>query len=96
MKLHKDGTIEGTPQEIALYTKLTEVQKKPFKEIPPRGLEEYPSNVPNPLYPGVIVAGTIDTRDLQPIPTTKFTNYSSVGDYVRGLLSASGNKDNLH
>ncbi|MCM3703808.1 hypothetical protein [Paenibacillus macerans] len=38
MKLHKDGTIEGTPQEIALYNKLTEVKKEPFKVIPPTTL----------------------------------------------------------
>lgn len=32
MKLHKDGTLEGTPQEIAEYTRVTapKIGEKPF------------------------------------------------------------------
>lgn len=65
MKLHRDGTIEGTPQEIAEYSKLT-------------------SN----SY--MIVAGTIDTRELEPMTTLKFSNYSNPSDYLRGLMSVIG------
>lgn len=35
MKLYKDGTIEGTPAEIAEYGKLTAVQQHPFKITEP-------------------------------------------------------------
>lgn len=67
MKLHPNGTIEGTPQEIAEYNKL-------------KG--------DNSSY--MIVAGTIDTRELEPMPTLKFSNYSNPADYLRGLMSVIG------
>ncbi|MNW51824.1 hypothetical protein D3C74_293190 [compost metagenome] len=91
MKLHKDGTIEGTPQEIYLYSKLTEVKKEPFKVVPPMGLEEYPGNSGY-----TIVSGTIDAKQLQPLPTLEFKSFSSPADYVRGLMSAITNKGDLH
>ncbi|MMZ67353.1 hypothetical protein D1872_299320 [compost metagenome] len=71
MKLHKDGSIEGTPQEIAEYNKLTS--------------DSY-----------MIVAGTIDTRELEPMPTLKFSNYSNPADYLRGLMSAINSKGTVH
>ncbi|WP_342477791.1 hypothetical protein NYE24_00600 [Paenibacillus sp. FSL H7-0350] len=33
MKIHKDGTLEGTPEELAAYAKLQSLQ--PFKVIEP-------------------------------------------------------------
>ena len=38
MKLHPNGTLEGTPQEIAEYTKMQE-SKPRFKEIIPSIVE---------------------------------------------------------
>ena len=85
LKLHKDGTIEGTPREIALYTKLTEVKKESFKVIPPT----IPSNPFSPGGSGTIYNGTVS-------PSVKYENYHTVDDYVRGLFAAIGSKDNLH
>lgn len=50
MKIHKDGTIEGTPEEIAEYTKLTAVQQHPFKVIDPLIPKTAPTQG-NPLMP---------------------------------------------
>lgn len=50
MKLHPDGTIEGTPAEIAEYGKLKSVQQHPLKFVDP----VMPKTVPtqgNPLIP---------------------------------------------
>lgn len=95
MKLHRDGTLEGTPTEIAQYNKLTE-KKDLYKVIQPKGLEEYPGTVPNPLYHNIIVSGTIDMRDLEPMPALKLSDYSSPARYVHGLMSAINNKGYLH
>lgn len=35
MKLHPDGTVEGTPAEIAEYGKLKAVQQQPLKFVDP-------------------------------------------------------------
>ncbi|MGG3454233.1 hypothetical protein [Paenibacillus rhizolycopersici] len=95
MKLHKDGTIEGTPQELYLYSKLTEVKKEPFKVVPPSGIE-YPKDsdsIPsNPFYPGG--SGTIIVSTVQ--PKVSMSDYPTVADYVRGLMSAITNKGDLH
>ncbi|MNW64346.1 hypothetical protein D3C74_426250 [compost metagenome] len=91
MKLHKDGTVEGTPQEIYFYTKLTEVKKEPFKVVTPMGLEEYPGNSGY-----TIVSGTIDAKQLLQIPVLELKSFSSPTDYVRGLMSAINNKSGLH
>lgn len=45
MKLHRDGTIEGTPQELAEYSRLIAEKKEPFKVVLPQKLAitDYPS-----------------------------------------------------
>lgn len=55
------------------------------------GLEEYPGNSGY-----TIVSGTIDAKQLQPLPTLEFKSFSSPADYVRGLMSAINNKGGLH
>ncbi len=90
MKLHKDGTLEGTPQEIYLYSKLTEVKKDPFKVVPPSGVDypkESDSLTSNPFYPGG--SGTIIVSTVQ--PKVSMSEYPTTSDYVRGLISAIGN-----
>ena len=45
MKLHKDGTLEGTPQELAEYSRLIAEKKELFKVVLPQKLAitDYPS-----------------------------------------------------
>ncbi|MNO93118.1 hypothetical protein D3C76_847100 [compost metagenome] len=97
MKLHKDGTIEGTPQEIYLYSKLTEVKKEPFKVVPPSGINpnEHKTTITSgsadARYPGsgVIYVGTV-------MPKVSMGDSPTTADYVRGLMSAITNKGDLH
>lgn len=56
MKLHKDGTIEGTPQEVAEYNRLQEHGKLMKEQIEKRFHE------PNPIHP-FVAAGTIYRSD---------------------------------
>lgn len=86
MKLHKDGSIEGTPTEIAEYTKL-QSKREQFKVIQPNvtGTKE------DARYPGsgVIYVGTVQ-------PKVSMGEYISPADYVRGLLSSISGKGSLH
>ncbi|MFF2907686.1 hypothetical protein [Paenibacillus sp. NPDC057934] len=44
MKIHKDGTIEGTPEEIAAYMRL-QTEQQPFKYVgvpQPKTADPYP------------------------------------------------------
>lgn len=91
MKLHKDGTVEGTPSEIAEYNKLQMEKKEQFKVIPPTGVNpnehqtEITSAKVDARYPGsgIIYVGTVT-------PKVSMNNYNSPDEYVRGLLSAIG------
>lgn len=91
MKLHKDGTVEGTPQELYLYSKLTEVKKEPFKVVPPlttTGVDQgtYPTGgSADARYTGsgVIYVGTLQ-------PKVSMHEYPTAAEYVRGLMSAIG------
>lgn len=97
MKLHKDGTLEGTPQELYLYSKLTEVKKEPYKVVPPlttTGVDQgtYPNGgSADARYPGsgVIYVGVSH-------PKVSMSDYPTTADYVRGLMSAINNKGGLH
>lgn len=86
MKLHPNGSIEGTPQEIAEYNKLQE--KKPlFKYIKPN----ITSDSIDARYPG---SGIIYVSTEK--PKVSMDEYPSLVDYVNGLLGVMTNKGNLH
>jgi len=97
LKLHKDGTLEGTPQELAEYSRLIAEKKEPFKVIPPSGINpnENKTNITSGAvdarYPGsgVIYVGTAQ-------PKVSMDDYPTVGDYVRGLMSTLKTKEDLH
>ncbi|MNJ50086.1 hypothetical protein D3C77_453480 [compost metagenome] len=87
MKLHKDGTVEGTPQEIAEYNKLQE-KKEPFKVIKPTGLNANEHKT-------VITSGRVDGR--YPGEGTIYVGTTpSAAKFLDGLMSAIGNRGNLH
>lgn len=80
MKLHKDGTIEGTPQELAEYSRLIAEKKEPFKVIPPSGINpnENKTNITSGAvdarYPGsgVIYVGTVQPKvSMRDYPTNR-------------------------
>lgn len=96
MKLHPNGTLEGTPEELHQYTKLQE-KKEPFKVIPPTGINpnEHQTRITsgeadarNPGS-GVIYVGTVQ-------PKVSMQDYNNPAAYVRGLLSALNGNGNLH
>lgn len=90
MKLHKDGTLEGTPQELAEYSRLIAEKKEPFKVIPPVKTTDvdqgtYPtSGSADSRYPGsgVIYVGAVQ-------PKVRMHDYPTVETYVNALLGAA-------
>ncbi len=87
MKLHPNGTIEGTPTEISEYTKL-QSKREQFKVIQPNVTSDTKEDQ---RYPGsgVIYVGTVQ-------PKVSMGEYVSPADYVRGLLSSISGKGSLH
>ena len=75
MKLHKDGTLEGTPQEIAEYNRLTKELVPPFRpwNDPFKTIGTGMPLMPNPIQPTITCDKTKSIVDMQ-LETQKSMN----------------------
>lgn len=82
MKIHANGTIEGSPAELAEYAKLTAVQQHPFKVIDP--ILPKTTGTDAGKYPG---KGTVYTKPFDPLePLVRYAEMLCGGYDVRGPL----------
>ncbi|WP_339283692.1 hypothetical protein [Paenibacillus sp. FSL R5-0486] len=82
MKLHKDGTVEGTPQEIAEYNRLVNGTQTLG---PVGGQYRSPSAASNPLLPGDTIKPVITSAGGSGIQSGG-RNITAWNEMTRGIM----------